>query len=92
MLDRRINDIPTMAKLDAILDRLDRIEAAFPGGIEHHRATHEQLEIEQKAAREFVRDLKLTLMKNGIIATLLFVLSAAILGFAAKWTTFIKGL
>lgn len=92
MLDRREYDIPTMKKLDAIIERLDRLEAAFPSGIEHHKLMHEQMEQEQRVGREFIRDLKLTLMKNSILALILFVLSAAVLGFAARWASFIKGL
>jgi len=92
-MDRRKYDgLTPESKFDMILDKLDKIEESFPFGLENHKTIHEQLEQQQKAEKDFIRDLKLTLMKNSIMGVILFVLSAAVLGLASKWASFIRGL
>jgi hypothetical protein len=89
---RKYDGLTEEQKLDKVLEKLDQLESAFPFGIEHHKNTHEQMQQTEKAERDFIRDLKLTLAKNSIIAFIFFILSAALLGFAAKWSSFVKGL
>lgn len=89
---RKYDNLSVEEKLDLVIDKLERLEEAFPFGLEHHKAMHENLEEAKREEQAFIRDIKLTLVKNGIIGVILFILSATLIGIASKWSGFVKGL
>jgi len=89
---RHYDGLTDSQKIDRIIERLDDLMETFPFGLEAHKKVHEEMENSAKAEAEFIRDLKRTLAKNSIIALLMFILSAAVVGFAVKWGNFLRGL
>ena len=89
---RKYDNLSVEEKLDLIIDKIEKLEEAFPFGLEHHKTMHENLEAARKEEQAFIRDIKLTLVKNGIIGVILFILSATLIGIASKWLEFVKGL
>jgi len=89
---RKYDNLTIEEKLDLVIDKLERLEEAFPYGLEHHKAMHENLEEARKEEQLFIRDLKFTLIKNGILGVILFILPITLLGLAYKWSGFVKGL
>ena len=76
---------------EMILLKQEEILKAFPFGIEHHKQEHIIRETSRKDSEEFIKDLKRTLVKNAIMAFILFLLSLILVGISTKLIDFVKG-
>lgn len=76
---------------EMILLKQEEILKAFPFGIEHHKQEHIIRETSRKDSEEFIKDLKRTLVKNAIMAFILFILSLILVGISTKLIDFVKG-
>ena len=76
---------------EMILAKQEEILKAFPFGIDHHKQEHIIRETSRKDSEEFIKDLKRTLVKNAIMAFILFILSLVLVGFFTKLAEGLKG-
>ena len=76
---------------EMILAKQEEILKAFPFGIDHHKQEHIIRETSRKDSEEFIKDLKRTLVKNAIMAFILFLLSLILVGISTKLIDFVKG-
>ncbi len=88
---RKYDGLTDSQKIDRILECLDELAAAFPYGIEDHKAEHERTRMAKEEADRFVSDIKLTLAKSGIMAFVIFILGLIATGIFDKLRDFIMG-
>jgi outer membrane murein-binding lipoprotein Lpp len=88
---RKYDGLTDSQKIDRILECLDELAAAFPYGIEDHKAEHERTKAAKEEADKFITDLKFTMAKSSIMAFVLFMLGLIATGIFDKLREFIRG-
>lgn len=80
----QVPNCPLEDKLDDILAKIERIEHAFPDGVDNHRTAHEAMIRAAKAEERFWSELKLDIAKKGVWGLLVIIVGLLLVGASVK--------